>query len=222
MKTCNSAATITKRRRLLMAAVAIFALPYAGHAGSRDEHRGELAAKIQYCTYCHGSAGRGYRGFYTMPRLAGQTPEYIENQLRAFAELRRDRSLPIRMSRVHAVKPGMRTALAEHFSELNPKTFGSGSSGYSGAGKKIFDEGVPESNVPACVACHGPEARGIGPTPRLAGQLQAYTQKQLLTWGKTRGQDPATVDTSAVMRPIASSMSKSQVEAISAYLNSLK
>ena len=222
MKMRTHATKLAQRCLVVATAITIAMIPVRGRAGSSDAHKGELQAKIEYCTYCHGSAGRGYRGFYTMPRLAGQTPEYIENQLRAFVELRRDRGIPIRMSRVHAVKPGMRTALAEHFSKLNPKTFDHGSGGHSGAGEKIYAEGVPESNVPACVACHGPQGLGTGPTPRLAGQLSSYTQKQLLTWSKSRGQDPSTVDTSAVMRPIAASLSKSQVEAISNYLNSLK
>src|SRR5580704_19061478 len=32
----------------------------------------ELQAKIDYCKTCHGFSGQGYRGFYPMPRLAGQ------------------------------------------------------------------------------------------------------------------------------------------------------
>jgi cytochrome c553 len=39
----------------------------------------ELQAKIDYCKTCHGFSGQGYRGFYPMPRLAGQQTEYIEN-----------------------------------------------------------------------------------------------------------------------------------------------
>src|SRR3974377_1718308 len=39
-----------------------------------------VAGKINYCTDCHGSSGRGYVGFFTMPRLAGQSPEYLVKQ----------------------------------------------------------------------------------------------------------------------------------------------
>jgi len=49
----------------------------------------ELQAKINYCKTCHGVSGQGYRGAFPMPRLAGQQPEYLENQLRAFIERRR-------------------------------------------------------------------------------------------------------------------------------------
>ena len=30
----------------------------------------ELAAKIHYCTTCHGISGQGFRGYYPIPRLA--------------------------------------------------------------------------------------------------------------------------------------------------------
>jgi len=53
-----------------------------------------VQGKIQYCKDCHGLSAQGYYGFLTMPRLAGQKPEYIENQLRAFAERRWQRDFP--------------------------------------------------------------------------------------------------------------------------------
>ena len=58
--------------------------------------RGNAEAKIEYCMDCHGPSGQGYRGFLTMPRLAGQTTDYLESQLRAFLEGRRDRNLFIK------------------------------------------------------------------------------------------------------------------------------
>jgi cytochrome c553 len=76
--------------------------------------------------------------------------------------------------------------------------------------------------VPACVTCHGPEAQGAGPIARLAGQLHSYTRKQLLNWSKDRVPDPALVEKLGVMRPVAQSLSKSQIDALASYLNSLK
>ena len=62
--------------------------------------------------------------------------------------------------------------------------------------------GLPDDNVPACQVCHGPEAKGTGPIPRLAGQLYPYTVKELENWDKERGQGPDS-DTSAVIEPLA-------------------
>ena len=176
-----------------------------------------LQAKIQYCTDCHGSSGQGYRGFFPMPRLAGQTTEYTENQLRAFLEGRRESHIALRMSKVHGLSPEMRTALAAHFRDLNPKPFGSAPRELVATGKAIYEAGAPDANVPACAACHGPEGKGSGANPRLAGQLYPYTVKELVNWSTERQSD-----TSAIMQPVARSLTKSQIEAVAAYLSYLE
>jgi cytochrome c553 len=182
---------------------------------------GTLQAKIQYCSDCHGPSGQGYRGYFPMPRLAGQTTEYFENQLRAFVERRREPHMAMTMSKVHGVGPALQTALAAHFSGLNPPPFERAAKQLGDMGKNIYEQGVPDDNVPACQVCHGPEAKGTGPIPRLAGQLYPYTVKELVNWDKERGQG-ANPDTSAVMGRIAHSLSKAQTEAVAAYLSKLE
>ena len=192
---------------------------YRQPLGEAPAGRGTLQAKAQYCTDCHGMSGQGYRGYYPIPRLAGQTTEYFENSLRSFVEHAREIHLAITMSKAHgSLSPEMRAALAEHFKDLNPKPFGNAPRQLVDAGKKIFEEGVPEANVPACSACHGPEAKGTAAIPRLAGQLYPYTVKELANWSTERGQNPSSSDTSAIMQPIAHSLDKSQIEAVAAYL----
>jgi len=224
---------VTSLRLALQAAILAIAVSAAAPVGSaepghsrrglaaRTEHGG-VAAKAEYCTDCHGPSGRGYHGYLTMPRLAGQTPEYIENQLRSFAERSRERDLFINMGRVHGLSPDMRAAMAAHFRGLDPRPIGGGPRNLLGTGKRIYDEGIPEANIPACAACHGPDARGQEAIPRLAGQLYAYTVKELTNWDRERGQSPARDDTSAVMTPIARALSPAQVSAIAAYLSYLR
>jgi cytochrome c553 len=60
-----------------------------GRADSSTFSQQEFQAKLVYRKTCHGVAGRGYPGASSMPQLAGQQPEYLENQLFAFAEGRR-------------------------------------------------------------------------------------------------------------------------------------
>ncbi|MEO8397910.1 MAG: c-type cytochrome [Chloroflexota bacterium] len=56
-------------------------------------------------------------------------------------------------------------------------------------GKKIFEEGIASSSVPACKTCHGAEARGAATFPRLAGQHADYTVMQLMvSSARTSGQ----------------------------------
>jgi cytochrome c553 len=154
-----------------------------------------------------------------MPRLAGQQPEYLENQLRAFIERRRTN--PIMANVAHVLSPSMVSALASHFKNLNPPPIGGGPRSTTALGKRIYEEGLPESNVPACSACHGMEAHGQNEIPRLAGQLYAYTVGQLTGWGKVRGQGTA-VDTSAIMAPTAHNLTRSQIEAVAAYVSYLQ
>ena len=124
------------------------------------------------------------------------------------------------MSKVHGLSPGLLNALAAHFRELDPAPFGGARKRLRDTGKDIYEGGIPDDNVPACQVCHGPEARGTRGIPRLAGQLYPYTVKELVNWDTERGQGgPA--DTSAVMRPIAHSLTKSQIEAVAAYLSDL-
>jgi cytochrome c553 len=180
----------------------------------------DLQSKIQYCKTCHGLSGQGYRGAFPMPRLAGQQPEYIENQLKAFTERRRTN--PVMFNVAHALSPAMVAALTTEFRELNPKPLGGAPRELTAAGKKIYDEGIPGTDIPACASCHGPDAKGNGPFPRLAGQLHDYVLRKLTNWSKERGQDPANPDTSAIMEPIAHGLTPSQVAAVAAYLSYLE
>ena len=180
----------------------------------------ELQAKLAYCKTCHGLSGQGYRGANPMPRLAGQQTEYLENQLRAFIERRRTN--PIMNNVAHVLSPNMITALAAHFKDLNPKPLGGAPQELVVAGKKIYQEGVPGTDIPACASCHGPEAKGDGAFPRLAGQLHDYILRKLVNWSKERGLDPANPDTSAIMEPIAHGLTEPQIKAVAAYLSYLE
>jgi len=184
--------------------------------------RGYLQAKIEYCQDCHGRSGQGYVGFLTMPRLAGQTTTYLESQLRAFAEGRRDRDLFLNMAKIHGMSPTMRTALAAHFREAHPRPFGGAPRHLAAAGRRIFDDGVPEANIPACAACHGPEAQGQGPNPRLAGQLYPYLMSRLSRFPSESRRAGADADPTATMARVAHNLTRSQMAAVAAYVSQLK
>jgi cytochrome c553 len=211
---------VTGLRQTLLTVVLALGFSTIGRAEDLGVHaKGGLEAKLEYCKTCHGLSGQGYLGYFPMPRLAGQQPEYIEAQLRAFIERRRTN--PIMFNVAHVLSPSMLTALATHFRDLNPKPFGGGPRGSLAEGKKIFDEGLPDANVPACSACHGTTGKGQNEIPRLAGQVYQYTVGQLTGWKKERGQGSA-IDTSAIMAPTAHNLTRSQVEAVAAYVSYLQ
>jgi cytochrome c553 len=197
----------------LVFSVACHAEERLGSAG------GGFEAKVEYCKTCHGLSAQGYRGWFPMPRLAGQQPQYIENQLRAFIERRRTN--PVMANVAHVLSRAMIASLAAHLKPLDPKPIGGAPRASVAVGKRIYEEGLPESNVPACVACHGSDGKGQNEIPRLAGQLYEYTIGQLTGWAKVRGQGSA-VDASAIMAPTPHDLTRSQVEAVAAYVSYLQ
>jgi len=185
-----------------------------------DFSQSELKAKIDYCKTCHGLQGQGFRGSYPMPRLAGQQPEYLVNQLQAFIERRRNN--PVMFNVAHVLSPEMEKALAQQFNGLDPKPLDGVSRENLTEGKKIYLEGIAKSDVPPCASCHGDNAKGRDAFPRLAGQLHDYVYKKLTNWDKERGQDKNNPDNSAIMQPIAHNLTDTQIRAVAGYLSTLQ
>ena len=210
-------------RVALTSALAFILAATAGQAqaGAQNVHAtgGGIEAKFEYCTTCHGPSAQGFRGFYAMPRLAGQQPQYIENQLRAFVERRR---LNLVMANVaHGITPDAFPALAARMSALNPPPVGGAPMGDVALGKEIFTYGLPDQNVPACSACHGPDAKGQREIPRLAGQLYWYMVSTLSLWSSERGQG-GRQDISWIMRPTVANLTQRQVQALAEYVSALR
>ena len=122
----------------------------------------------------------------------------------------------------HVLRPAEISAIATKFQGFNPKPIGGAPKKLAVAGKKIFEDGVPERNVAACAACHGPDATGRGQFPRLAGQLYSYIIKELTNWSSERGQIRENPDTSFIMQPVAHSLTKSEIAAVASYVSYLK
>src|SRR5450755_4448884 len=198
----------------------VFTAAHGEDKGAAAAPKRELEAKIAYCKTCHGVSGQGFRGAFPMPRLAGQQPEYLENQLQAFIDRRRTN--PVMFNVAHVLSAAMLKGLAEHFRDLNPKPLGGAPKDLVAAGKTIYEDGIPGAEVPACASCHGPYAKGADAFPRLAGQLHDYVYRKLTNWEKERGQDKANPDSSAIMQPIAHNLTEAQVKAVAAYLSYLE
>ena len=190
--------------------------PHAANALSAP-----LEAKLHYCTTCHGISAQGFRGYYPIPRLAGQQVDYLLNQLQAFAEHRRTNNIMFNIA--HDLSADEAKSLAQTFHDFNPKPLGgSASRELVSAGKKIFEEGLPAANVPPCASCHGPEAKGDGQFPRLAGQLNDYIMNKLKNWPHERGQIQSDSDPQAIMDPIAHELTETQIKAVAAYVSTLQ
>jgi cytochrome c553 len=70
-------------------------------------------------------------------------------------------------------------ALGEYFSKQTPIAGRITGGGDIAKGKALYLEGDADRGLIACQSCHGPEAKGQGPIPRLAGQHADYVKLQL-------------------------------------------
>jgi cytochrome c553 len=207
---------------LLVTAFATLVCSAAAKAqeGAGTVSQAELKAKTDYCKTCHGVSGQGFRGSFPMPRLAGQQPEYLKNQLQAFIDRRRTN--PVMFNVAHVLSPVMLEGLSTYFRNLDPKPLGGAPKELMAEGRKIYEGGIPSAEVPPCASCHGPDAKGADAFPRLAGQLNDYIYRKLTNWDKERGQDKAKPDNSAIMQPIAHNLNEAQIKAVAAYLSYLE
>ena len=140
-------------------------------------------ASARNCTWCHGTSAQGYM---VAPRLAGQRPAYIENQIMSFRDHMRDNpfSKQYMWGAVAALDPWAARDLAMYFSTIPPKAANDGNPNLVTIGRAIYMDGIPEANVAACYACHGPNAEGVRDIPRLGGLAYFYLKARLEQWGQ--------------------------------------
>ena len=79
----------------------------------------------------------------------------------------------------HAGKPEAIKEAVEWYAKQHPSPGHSANKALIEQGKELYMNGVPAQKVLACATCHGPDARGKRPAPRLAGQNGQYIEIQL-------------------------------------------
>ena len=183
-------------------------------AGMTDTQKAALQKTIETCGACHGQNGRSVAP--TFPNLAAQTAPYIELQLHAFKD--QTRADPDAQAYMWGMASQLSDAsisgLAAYFSKQSAPAGKSGNSVLIAQGEKIFVEGVPGRQIPACATCHGAQAQGNGPFPRLAGQHAPYLLKQLLVI-------QSVLRTAPVMHGVIKDLTRDQMQAVVAYLESI-
>jgi len=196
---------------------ALGAIAAAHAADVTDATPSQIAAlqqTIATCGTCHGVHGRSVSP--TFPNLAAQTPAYIEAQLHAFKnQTRADPDAQAYMwGMASQLSDATISGLAVYFSGQSAPPGSGGNATLLAQGKQIFAEGVPDRQIPACASCHGAQAQGNGPFPRLAGQHTAYLIRQLLVI-------QSALRTAPVMHGVIKELSRSQMEAVATYLESI-
>jgi cytochrome c553 len=171
---------------------------------------------VKNCTWCHGTSGQGYM---VAPRLAGQRPAYIIKQIRDLRDHARDNpfSRQYMWGAVAALDPGAARELAAYFASIQPRPANDGDVSLVAAGRAIYMNGVPEANIAACYACHGPDGVGVRDIPRLGGLAYFYLKARLEQWGQGYHSGDGTP-----MPVVARQLGPKEIEALASYLSFVK
>ena len=203
----SAEAHFMKRICLKLVVLAILCSPVPSWAGS------SMVANPRNCTWCHGTGAQGYT---VAPRLAGQRAPYIESQLRGYAAHIRDN--PLSKQYMWGAAANLRADavrdLADYFASLPPKAAHDGRRALVEKGQAIFVQGIPEANVVACLACHGPDGQGVREIPRLGGMSYFYLKRRLGEWRQGYHSTAG-----SPMPLVASTLSSDEVEALASYLS---
>jgi cytochrome c553 len=196
------------------ALVVALAAPAFAQPAANAEVMAQGAALAQaHCATCHGAEGQSASpGF---PRLAGQNERYLVKQLRDFATGARTSSVMKDKATV-LNEAGIR-ALALHYSRQSAASTPSDDAQLVAVGQFIYERGNVYSGLPACLSCHGTQARGTAELPRLAGQHPRYLGQQLLQFSQRQRRND-----NAIMNVVASRLSELEARAVTEYLGSLK
>ncbi len=182
------------------------------------------------CGRCHGVDGRG-RGSDAYPKLAGQSPQYLIESLKAFALGERHSGImePI----AAALAEEDIDKLGQYYGQLPPPGPASDAENADETpnapdsltdeirrGESIARLGVPQRDVPACYACHGPSDLPRNPNyPLLAGQPSDYIELQLKLFQREQRGGTAY---SHVMHRAAKGLNGTQISDVARYYSSLK
>lgn len=181
---------------------------------------GEAAEKVaapdlvtRVCSTCHGLHGVSISP--TFPNLAGQQPVYLETQLKAFRD--HSRADPHAQAFMWGMAAQLTdptiTEIAAFFASQPPAAGTQAASAEIAAGKKIYEEGIAAQQVPPCQACHGADATGNGPFPRLAGQHRTYLERQLEAFA-------VNLRANEIMHQNSKGLTALQISQLAAYLSS--
>ena len=162
------------------------------------------------CARCHGFDGQA-DGSGAFPKLAGQFPQYLAKQLRAYASGTRPNAL------MEPIAKGLKDAeiesVAQYYASLQPATLPSRAvpEQLVARGEQLAKLGDLKLRIQACESCHGPNGQGEPPAvPYLAGQYSHYigAQIQLFRQGTRKSQQ---------MQDPAHALGESDIAAVAAY-----
>ena len=169
------------------------------------------------CEACHGGYGEGMQAA-GVPRIAGQSAEYLQKQLDDYARGTRDN--PIMRNFAILLSEAQRAKFAQHFASqsapfapsapLDPQQ--------AARGHQLAFQGDESRRVQACNNCHGPDGIGVlHSAPYLAGQSAPYLSAALKAWQQGSRRN----DGGESMQSVAARLDDADIAAVAGYYASL-
>jgi cytochrome c553 len=174
-------------------------------------------AKAAVCAACHGADGNSV--VPNWPKIAGQHAPYLQRQLGLIKA--GDRTVVEMAGIVISLSEQDMADLAAYFSSQTSSP-GLTDEALRASGERLYRSGNPETDIPACMSCHGPAGEGnpLSGYPHLAGQHSVYTEKMLNGFraGTTWGADDAN---SKIMTDVSKRLTDAEIKAVASYVQGL-
>jgi cytochrome c553 len=174
------------------------------------------AAANAPCAACHGANGEGSAAAH-VPRIAGQSAEYLQKQLDDFASGARDNAIMANFAK--ALSAAQRQDFARRYAAMSaPFLAEPAASPKSRArGHQLAYQGDESLRVQACNGCHGPDGSGVlHAAPYVAGQSSEYIGSALKAFQTGSRKN----DAGELMRSVAARLGDADIAAVAAYFAS--
>jgi cytochrome c553 len=175
------------------------------------------AAGAPACARCHAFNG-GSDGSGAFPRLAGQSPYYLAEQMGDFRSNARANAIMSPIAK--ALSPEDVADVAAYYAGVSAAflPLAPASAALIQHGEQLAKVGSAAKNLQACDNCHGPGGIGIPPAiPYLAGQYAQYIAFELKMWQRGyRRNSPET------MFMIAMKLDDQDIAALAAYYQQVR
>ncbi len=171
---------------------------------------GGAAGAANACFTCHGLDGRGNGA--GAPRLAGLDLGYMERQLEAYADGRRNH--PEMVAIATRLAPTHRHLVSAYYAAMPYEP----ARAPVAPPPALYVSGDPAGGLPACASCHGLAGEGLGPAnPPLGGQPASYLAEQMHLWRQSKRRN----DPGNIMLRISQRLTPREIAAVSSYAAAL-
>jgi cytochrome c553 len=196
----------------VMALVPVLAAP-AALADTGDPEAG--AQKAVVCGACHGMNGNSVNPEW--PNLAGQHASYIAAQLELFKQGVRNNVIMAPNAMILGEQD--MADLGAYFAR-QPRQGLEADPSLVARGEQLYRGGDATRDLPACIACHGPQGQGNAPAryPALRAQHSLYTYTQLKAYAS--GERKAAGN--EIMQFVAARLSDEDMRSVASYLQGLR